>query len=326
MMRDADAPVIAEYRSDPQIALFQDWMMPYTLEMARARLAEQAHRTGVTEGHWIQLAIERDGTVVGDLACHLHSGGRIAEIGYTLRAEFHGNGYATEAAEALIDHLLATTEVHRIEASLDPDNVASMRVLEAVGMQFESLSLQSYAMRGGYVDDMRYAMSRNDRTAWSARPRHAPTEVSFAPITADDSHLWATLRTHRSQERFVAPMAKSFRNALFPEVVDGAPVRPWMRGVLADGERAGFVMLADVTPHHPEAYLWRLLIDRMHQRRHIGIAVIDLVRSHLHAQGHRSLLTSWIDGPGSPRRFYEMLGFQPTGNVLDGEVEARLTW
>nr|MBA3400113.1 GNAT family N-acetyltransferase [Acidimicrobiia bacterium] len=32
----------------------------------------------------------------------------------------------------------------------------------------------------------------------------------------------------------------------------------------------------------------------------------------------------WVDGPGSPRRFYEQLGFVPTGEIVDGEIEARL--
>lgn len=328
VMREADAPVVAEYRSDPQIALFQDWPMPYTLEMTQARLVEQEHRTELVAGEWTQLAVELHGEVIGDLAGHLHADGRVMELGYTFRAAFHGHGYgyATEAANALVDHVMATTEVHRVEASLDPENIASMRVLEALGMQFESLSRQSYALRGGYVDDLRYAMLRADREAWLARPRHTPTTVELVTIDPDDSHRWAALRTHHSQERFVSPMAKSFRNALFPEVVDGAPVVPWLRGVLADGEPAAFVMLADVTEHHPEPYLWRLLVDRMHQRRGIGDAVLAMLRSQLAAAGHRSLLTSWVDGPGGPRPFYERLGFQPTGNMLDGEVEARLTW
>jgi RimJ/RimL family protein N-acetyltransferase len=201
-----------------------------------------------------------------------------------------------------------------------------MRVLEALGMQFETLSRQSYPMRGTYVDDLRYAMLRADREAWLGRPRHSPAAVELVAITPGDAHRWAALRTHHSQERFVSPMTNSFRDALFPEVVDGAPVVPWLRGVLADGEPAAFVMLADVTEHHPEPYLWRLLVDRMHQRRGIGGTVLAALRAQLSAAGHRSLLTSWVDGPGGPRRFYELLGFQPTGRVLDGEVEGRLNW
>jgi RimJ/RimL family protein N-acetyltransferase len=330
MMHVSDAPVVAAYRSDPVINVYQDWELPYTLEHARERLAEQARFVDIPVGNWVNLALVRrddpDETVIGDLACHLHESGRIAEIGYTLRTEFQGHGYASEAAGALADHLLATTEVHRIEASLDPVNAASMRVLEAIGMTFETLTRQSYPLRGRWDDDLRYAMLGDDRAAWLARSRTPPASIDLVEITPDDAYLWGRLRTHYSQERFVAPMSHSFRDALFPEVVDGAPVVPWLRGVLADGERVAFVMLADVTEHHPEPYLWRLLVDRVHQRRGIGRAIIAQLQQSLTELGRRTLLTSWVEGPGSPRPFYEGLGFAPTGRVVDGETEARLSW
>lgn len=330
MMRLSDAPVVAAYRDDPAIHVFQDWDLPYTLERAQERLAEQAHFHDIPAGDWVNLAmVRRDDptdTPIGDLACHLHESGRVAEIGYTLRSEFQGHGYASEGAGALVDHLLATTEVHRIEASLDPANVASMRVLEAIGMTFETLTRQSYPLRGRWDDDLRYAMLRDDRVAWLARPSTPPASLELVEITPDDAYLWGRLRTHHSQQRFVSPMDKSFRDALFPEVVDGAPVVPWLRGVLADSERVGFVMVADVTPHHPEPYLWRLLVDRMHQRRGIGRLIIDALQQRFTAAGHRSLLTSWAEGKGGPRPFYVGLGFQPTGRVVEGETEARLSW
>ncbi len=330
MMRESDAPVVAQYRDDPAISVFQDWDLPYTVDHARQRLAEQADFDAIPVGKWANLALVRrddpEQTVIGDLACHLHESGRIAEIGYTLRTEFQGHGYASEGAGALVDHLLATTQVHRIEASLDKDNVASMRVLEAIGLTFETLTRQSYPMRGGWEDDLRYAMLRDDRAAWLARPTTPPSTLELVEITPDDAHLWGRLRTHHSQQRFVAPMAQSFRDALFPEVIDGAPVVPWLRGVMADGERAAFVMLAEVSEHHPEVYLWRLLVDRMHQRRNIGSAILEQLRADVTEQGHRTLITSWGEGLGSPRGFYEGLGFVTTGRVVDGETEARLSW
>lgn len=327
MMRVADAPVLVEYRNDPRVAHFQDWDLPYTSERAVERLTEQEARgEGLAVGEWSTLAIELDGEVIGDLACHLDERGAVAEVGYTLRSAFQGRGYAREALSALVDHLLATTDVHRLEASLDPENVASMRLLESVGMTWESFSRRSYFLRGRWDDDLRYAMLREERAAWLQRPSTPPSSLALVEITPDDAYLWGRLRTHHSQERFVATMALSFRDALFPEVVDGAAVVPWMRGVLADDERVGFVMLAEATAHHPEPYLWRLLVDRMHQRRGIGRLIIaELVRL-LTEQGHRSLVTSWVEGTGTPRPFYLGLGFEPTGRIVDGETEARLSW
>ena len=82
-------------------------------------------------------------------------------------------------------------------------------------------------------------------------------------------------------------------------------------------------MLALVTDHHPEPYLWRLLIDRLHQRRGIGSMAMDLVEEECRKMGASTLVTSWGEGPGSPRPFYEGRGFRRTGRIVDEETEAR---
>jgi RimJ/RimL family protein N-acetyltransferase len=326
-MLPTDADIVADYRNDPEIAAMQDWDLPYSLERARTMLARQADRDELVAGDWTSLALELDGELIGDVACRLDDTSSVAEIGYTLRREFHGHGYAREAVAAIVDHVLATTPVHRIEASLDPRNVASMRLLESIGFTFETLTRQSYFMRSEWYDDLRYAMLRDDRAAWLARPATPPTTVELVEIAPEDSYLWGRLATHHSQQRFVSPMALSFRDALFPEVIDGAPVVPWMRGVIADGQRVGFVMLTEVTAHHPEAYLWRLLIDRWHQRRGIGQRVIGLVVERLRADRQHSLFTSWVGGlPGTPEPFYRGLGFEPTGDMDGAETVGRLSW
>jgi len=109
-----------------------------------------------------------------------------------------------------------------------------------------------------------------------------------------------------------------------PPIENGAAVRPWFRAVLADGAVVGFVMLTDVSDAHPQPYLWRLLIDRRHQRRGIGSQVIDLVADQCRAWGDTTLLASWVPGKGSPEPMYLARGFVPTGEILDGEIVARL--
>jgi diamine N-acetyltransferase len=95
--------------------------------------------------------------------------------------------------------------------------------------------------------------------------------------------------------------------------------------VTADGELAGFVMLAEPISTEPYWFLWRLLIDRRHQRRGIGRRVLALLGERIRAEGGTALFTSWVPGPGSPEGFYRQLGFEPTGVVEDGEIEARLS-
>ena len=324
LMTVDDAPRVAAYRNDPDVAHYQDWPLPYTVEMflerfaARGEVSIAQHLTLGTN-----LVIEVGGRPVGDVYIRVDDG--LAEVGWTLVPDARGQGYATEAAAAMMQLLFSELGAHRVEASLHPDNVASARVCEAIGMTFELNTRLNFRGRNGWEDDAHYAALRPDWEDWINRPLSRPSEVCLVELGPQNADVYGGLATHRSQERLVAPMLASFQDALFPELHDGFPVVPWMRGIEADGQPAGFIMLAAVNEHHPQPYLWRLLIDRRYQRRGIGGVALGIVGDLLRAQGSSTLSTSWVEGPGSPRGFYEQLGFVPTGDVDDGETVAQLT-
>jgi RimJ/RimL family protein N-acetyltransferase len=323
VMRLADAEVLTSYRSLPEIAEYQDWPMPFDLEDARRALGSQDLDDDVSPGGWIQVAIEHEGEVVGDLALGLPHPG-IAHLGYTLAPQHHGKGFALEAAGALVDAVFARTEVHRVVATLDPQNHASMRVLEQLGFRYEGTARKSEPIRGDWVDDMRFALLRTDREEWLARPTSCD-HVELVEVTHHNLSAVSALETHRFQRRFVAPMERNLAQALVPpEVVPGHLAVPWYRAVVADGEVVGFMMVSMVSDVEPYPYLWRFLIDRRHQRRGVGAKAIAALADHFRAEGHTALMLSWVDAPGGPRRFYERLGFAPTGELDGEEIVARL--
>lgn len=106
----------------------------------------------------MQLVVEVSGRVVGDVAVGIEDQGRQATVGYSIAVSEQGNGYATEAVAAVIGALFAEPGMHRIVASIDPQNTASRRVLEKLGFRFEGRSLQSAFVRGEWADDDRFAM------------------------------------------------------------------------------------------------------------------------------------------------------------------------
>ena len=53
---------------------------------------------------------------------------------------------------------------------------------------------------------------------------------------------------------------------------------------------------------------------------------LDLVVEDCKAIGATTLLTSWVPAQGSPEPFYLAFGFEPPGNIVGGETEARLTF
>jgi len=326
MHRD-DAESLWLRRNDPEVARLEAWTIPFPRERAVERVAEVAAMDGPANGDWWMAAItdRATGEVIGDLAVRLTWGGRSAEVGYTLMRAAWGKGYAVEAVEALVVYLFDVIGVSRLSGMLHPDNRASAMVLERTGFLFEGHTRNSFWVGDEVSDDWLYGMTREDWVAWRDRPRTPPGDVRLVEITADDLLDVYRLATHKSQESFVAPMPKSLAQALVPPLEDGHPLKPWYRAIEADGVLAGFVMMALRDDHPAEPFLWRLLVDRMHQRRGIARRALGLVEDEMRALGATAMLVSWVDGKGSPTPFYEARGYVRTGEVDHGEAEARKT-
>jgi diamine N-acetyltransferase len=141
--------------------------------------------------------------------------------------------------------------------------------------------------------------------------------VTLREITADTVRAICALKAE--PEGFVAPNALSIAQAYFHRDA-------WFRAVYAGDEPVGFVMLSDssLLPQPPaelEVGLWRFMIDARHKRRGHGHAALALVVDHLRRTHPtlRQLVTSCVPGPGTPRPFYESIGFVATGEVDEGE-------
>jgi RimJ/RimL family protein N-acetyltransferase len=159
---DADLPVLAAYRSDPEIARYQSWDLPYTMAQARMMLARMRERPAGTPGTWHQVAAEcrRTGVLIGDCAfCVCDEDPPLqAEIGYTVSTGYQGHGYATEATAALLSHLFDTLRLHRVFAKCDAENGASARVLLRLGMRQEAHHLENEWFKGRWSSELCFAM------------------------------------------------------------------------------------------------------------------------------------------------------------------------
>ena len=322
-MKPEDAEALWRRRSDPRVAEYQNWATPYTRETAEQLVAAVMAEGDPRKGEWLYTVADPEtDESIGDLFAEFTWQGRSVEIGYTFHPDHWGKGYAVESVAALVEYLFEELGVTRISGSLHPDNRASAQVLERVGMLHEGHTRQAYWAGDEVSDDWIYGMTREDWEAWRDRPRKRPGEVRLAEITGDDYGTVVALRTHKTQESFVAPVLKSLAQALLAPTHSEYPTTPWYRAIEADGELVGFVMVALDTPREPEPFLWRLLIDRLHQRRGIASLALELVEREMKAMGHGAWKTSWVPGRGSPESFYLKQGFEPTGEIHGGEVVA----
>ena len=85
-----------------------------------------------------------------------------AELGYFLSPHSWGKGFVTEAAQALVNFGFTNMHLNRIEATVFPENSASIRVLEKIGMQCEGLMRQHVMRDGKFRDRKLYAILRDE--------------------------------------------------------------------------------------------------------------------------------------------------------------------
>ncbi len=327
-LRPDDVEPLWIRRNDVDTALMQDWEIPYPRAAAESLVDAMLDLGGVPPADgWFQLAVDdtTTGTPVGDLALRLTFDGRCAEIGYTVDAEARGQHVATDAAARLTRWLFDTVGVSRVGAEMHPDNFASARVAERIGMICEGTTLRSFWVGDDNSDNVLYGMTHEMWEQWTNRVRHEPTEVRLVEVDGRNVDSVMELAMHRSQHRLARPVAEWFAVLHAPNR-PGAPTRrPWLRAIVADGQIVGALLLSAPDEARSTAQLWRIMIDRLHQNRGIGRVVLDLAVGQARSWDADGLTVNWCDLPGTAGPMYLDYGFVPTGTDHDGEIQARLT-
>ncbi|TVQ64359.1 MAG: N-acetyltransferase [Phycisphaerales bacterium] len=158
-----DAQGVQRFCNDPEVSRNAETIpLPYTVEHATEwiGLVLEEFEKGVGVGMLIE---ERaSGEVIGDSCLKYDATHGRAEVGFVLGRDYRGNGYATEAARAMIGLAFGTLGVRKVMAVAFADNLASRRVLERCGMTLEA-SLRGHSMREGEpADDVMYGLLRRE--------------------------------------------------------------------------------------------------------------------------------------------------------------------
>jgi RimJ/RimL family protein N-acetyltransferase len=126
-----------------------------TVEQAQAFV--NIHQGGEAE-MW-PVVLREEGQLIGHMVFHPWFAPRTYEIGWVFHSGYQGRGYATEAALALLDYGFRELGLHRIIATCQPENPASYRVMEKIGMRREGHFRKCiYRPDGTWWDEYFYAI------------------------------------------------------------------------------------------------------------------------------------------------------------------------
>lgn len=109
------------------------------------------------------IARHTDNLLIGSITLfNLDFSNRRAEIGYALGREHWGQGYMIEALMAVLEFAFETLALNRIEADVDPRNVASIKTVERLGFQREGYLRERWQVAGEIQDALYYGLLRSD--------------------------------------------------------------------------------------------------------------------------------------------------------------------
>lgn len=155
----ADADALFALHSNAHVLRY--WDAPPWREPARAERFIAACRQIEEEGSGARLAIERgaDGVFLGWVGLtRWNPDHRSASLGYCLDDAAWGQGYATEAARALLRWAFDTLDLNRVQAEADTRNAASARVLEKLGFEREGTLREDCVVNGEVSDSWVYGL------------------------------------------------------------------------------------------------------------------------------------------------------------------------
>lgn len=150
-----DAPALHRALSDP--AVMRYWSTPPhdALEETESWIAESMAAMSRGDAH--DFAVLHQNEVIGRVAFWMGD-----EIGFLFLRKAWGQGFAREAAAALLRYGFETLGFKQVRADVDPENVASLRLLESLGFRRTGFAKNTMKVGETWVDSVYLALSPAD--------------------------------------------------------------------------------------------------------------------------------------------------------------------
>lgn len=155
---DADIPELMPLIGAREVAA-TTLRIPHPYSLADA---EEFVRRSMEDQVRVAITLADSGKLVGGVGLRLDDGHNRAELGYWIGMPYWGNGYATEASQALIEYGFRELKLERIYASHTTNNPASGNVLRKLGMKYEGCQRKHIVKWGEYLDLELYGLLRQD--------------------------------------------------------------------------------------------------------------------------------------------------------------------
>ncbi len=159
---EQDWTYIHQYTTLPEVTMHTAWG-PNTEADTQGYVQDviQMQQAKPRTGYEWAMCRKEDDMLIGGAGLHIVQSTN-AELGYVLHPAYQGRGYVTEACNALLQLGFHELGVHRIFAKCRPENVASEKVMQRIGMKLEGRMREHWLYKGTYHDSLLYSILKHE--------------------------------------------------------------------------------------------------------------------------------------------------------------------
>lgn len=161
-MKPEDAEALYRVLSDEEVMRYYD-SLPFT-NIAESYQTIERHRQRFEQEEAIRwgITLKGENIVIGNCGFFWEMRNYLAELAYVLARAYWRQGIMTEALQALLQFGFATKNLHRIEAEVVVDNIASARTLQKLGFREEGILRERLFVNEHFYDMKIFALLRSE--------------------------------------------------------------------------------------------------------------------------------------------------------------------
>ena len=145
----SDLPDLMEVNGDPEVTQFLPYATWQSLADASAWLERMKNLMATGSASQLVIVRNADKKVIGTaLLFKFEESSNRLELGYALGRAYWKQGYAAEALRALLANVFTAMHVRRVEAEVNPDNIASNALLRSLGFSHEGYLRERWVAKG----------------------------------------------------------------------------------------------------------------------------------------------------------------------------------
>jgi ribosomal-protein-alanine N-acetyltransferase len=158
-IKHSDLNEIFFLRSEERVLKYLDRPMAKTTADAYEFIQKAIDSEKNNEGITWAITLKNEDKLIGTIGFwRIQKEHYRAEVGYILHPDYWGKGLMQEALSEVIKYGFSIMKLHSIEANVNPENTASIKLLEGNGFKREAYYKDNYFFNGKFIDTAIYSL------------------------------------------------------------------------------------------------------------------------------------------------------------------------